>query len=400
MAQCGVTQHSSYAELQSTPAVVDSKPQRGLSRQSSFVEIKARPSVQEAKTYCGLTRKNSFAEIHVMPVVQGAKPHCGVVRQSFAKQESFVIVQGGVDVLQRPPVSMPRANGVRALVSDIEKRLAKQDGDFGLGRMSGGACEMQQHLQCSAPAQAKHRAPTVVQMGDVLFVEGNGRVAQIGTSGGLMGHVLVALGPLTALDVASVEELVAVCPHLDGACMWRVETLESCRQRAGLHQAEMILRVEPATGRMLLVAELANNSMTILSDESVEIFQSPPKVRSQLDGRIVSEVVNEMKECEQNWSFRTAARAFFTSAPVRAATDRTHLLDELQRCWDVAPICTSIVIVFWQRCLCRIAIATGQPQIEMILRYMPLKADRGLPGELVRAMRRCRWITVKRFCGQ
>lgn len=244
----------------------------------------------------------------------------------------------------------------------------------------------------------------VVATGDVLLVRGNGYAAQIGTTGGFMGHVLVALGPARALDVASAaaQELFSICPALRHERLWTVQTLESTRQREGLHQAEMLFRLDASTGQMIIVGEIASSGshaqeVSIIDEEECELWQSPSEVRSQLHGSLVSEVLGDMKASEQNWSLATAARAVLKSAPVHARRSSSRLLQELQDCWGTAPICTSIVIVFWQRCLCLLAAASGQSPIEWILRVMPLKADCGLPGDLVGAMRRCGWVAVERL---
>lgn len=62
------------------------------------------------------------------------------------------------------------------------------------------------------------------------------------------------------------------------------------------------------------------------------------------------------------------------------------------------PICTSVVIMFWQRWLCKLAsvLAAQQETAEetssdLILQWFPLKADRSLPGPLLDTMLRCGW---------
>lgn len=285
---------------------------------------------------------------------------------------------------------MPRAKGEPARLPGIEGRLVAQNSNSHVHDCARG----------SIPQHAQGCAPPAVAMGDVLLIQGTGRVAQVGTASGFMGHVLVALGPVRALDSCSVDaqQLFASCPSLRGVRIWRVETLESCRHREGLHQAEMLLRTDPVTGCILLVGELVgDSSMSIIEEEKVEIWQSPPEMRSQLQSHLFSEVLSEMKASEQDWSFTTAARALLNAAQVHDGSGSPHLLEELQDCWNAAPICTSIVITFWQRYLCLLATATGQFQIDLVLRYMPLKADRGLPGELACAMCSCGWVVVEHW---
>merc|ERR1711967_129789 len=102
----------------------------------------------------------------------------------------------------------------------------------------------------------------------------------------------------------------------------------------------------------------------------------------------------DMVSCEASWSLTTAARAVFKSAKL---SRRRDLLGKVQGYWDSAPICTSVVISFWQRYLCRFAKATGQRETDLILKWMPLKADRVLPGELIETMRKCGWSNIKRM---
>lgn len=324
------------------------------------------------------------------PVTDSAKSQCSVMRQRCSTPRGIRVEQGRADSSKRPPLIMSRANSVRARIEDIEGRL--------IGKSNG--VHVPDHTLRPIPQPAKSSASTAIAIGDVLLIKGGGRVAQIGTSSGFMGHVLVALGPAEALDARSddAQQLFANCPSLYGACIWRVKTLESCRSRDGLHQAEMLLRVDPATGCIFLVGELVGDlTMTIIDEETVEIWQSPPTMRSHCCSLLCSEVLCEMRASEQNWSFTTAARALLNAAQVHSGRNNVDLCEELKDCWDVAPICTSTVITFWQRYLCRLATATNQSQSDLMLRYMPIKADRALPGELACAMRRCGWVLVEHW---
>lgn len=220
-----------------------------------------------------------------------------------------------------------------------------------------------------------------------------------------MGHVLVALGPLRCLSPESdvAGELRASFPQgrFDGdGGVWRVETVESTRSHAGLHRCELLLHAEPRSGRVVVVGELASKGeLTVIDEETVELYQSPPELRCQLQARPedVAEVLSKMKAAEKSWSLTTAARALLKSAPVVAGGNRAQALQELKDCWREAPICTSIVVVFWQRCLCLLARGSALSEMDLILKYMPLKSDRGLPGELISTMRRCGWIQVHRL---
>lgn len=100
-----------------------------------------------------------------------------------------------------------------------------------------------------------------------------------------------------------------------------------------------------------------------------------------------------------NWSWTTAARAVLRADDhLNECNDKGQLLQEIQDCWAMDPICTSVVIHFWQRCLCKLATIMGNPRhgtkskpVDLILHWLPLKADRSLPGILLDTMRRCGW---------
>jgi len=80
--------------------------------------------------------------------------------------------------------------------------------------------------------------------------------------------------------------------------------------------------------------------------------------------------------------------------------DRHQLMKETESCWFCDPICTSVVIIFWQRYLCKLADHLNKDKshdslciesADLILQFMPLKADRVLPGELHKVLRSCGW---------
>lgn len=125
--------------------------------------------------------------------------------------------------------------------------------------------------------------------------------------------------------------------------------------------------------------------------ELLEIWRCPSELRRGFRADIMAGVLGDMVDCQADWSYTTAARAVFNSADIahRARTD--ELRDEVELSWEAAPICTSIVISFWQRYLQGLAFATGASDLDLILRWMPLKADRGLPGELLEVLQQSGW---------
>lgn len=243
---------------------------------------------------------------------------------------------------------------------------------------------------------------TGVLPGDVLFVKGNGGWLDVGTTGGNSGHVLVATGPPVRIvqGCPEAQELQGIWPS-DTKQIWKVPTVESTRGRAGLCQSCLFLHVEPGTGLLVLIGEIVSETekrleLGVIEREPVVIWHSPAELRSQLRPDIMADVLNDMVACEGNWSYTTAARAMLQSASLSRRSSRSAFMAEIRSSWDAAPICTSVVIALWQRYLSKFAQATGQSEMDLILNWMPLKADRGLPDELISTLRLCGWISVKR----
>lgn len=255
---------------------------------------------------------------------------------------------------------------------------------------------------CVAPPrrQVDQDLQLVLSPGDVLFVKGDGQFTELGTTGGWMGHVLIVRGEPKLVPRQWFEEwgVNVAWPSKSVTHLWKVPTIESTRSAEGLHQCEMLVHVR-LDGTMVLLGELATSDDNTLDfsqidEEALEVWQSPDELRSQLRMDCIHDVLTDMVSCEASWSLTTAARAVFKSAKL---SRRRDLLGKVQGYWDSAPICTSVVIAFWQRYLCNFARATGQREADLILKWMPLKADRVLPGELVETMQKCGWGHVRRI---
>lgn len=306
----------------------------------------------------------------------------------------------------------------------------------------------------------------MIAPGDVLVVRGSGGLSRIGAAGGLMGHVMVVVAaPRSVLrsspDAEQVEE---AWPGPEVPELWRVPTVESTTRETGLWEAEMILFIDRRTRRLKLAGEVDGKGELTLADvETVELWQSPEPLRSDLRVNLMHEVLSDMRQTQANWSARTAARAVLRSAEWTSdkRRDAAKTMSEIKASWESAPICTSVVISFWQRYLHRIATspsvggathfsagervayfsqsmqewidavvvtayrdahgavlfydldikvgampghirreeflgrkAGDAHAVELIMKYMPIKADRGLPGDLTKAMGDSGWISV------
>jgi len=238
----------------------------------------------------------------------------------------------------------------------------------------------------------------VMVPGDVLFVQGSpGGLWELGTNGGLMGHVMLVIEPpeKIELDTDEAHHLQLVWPP--GASeIWKVRTVESTRANKGLHEALLLLHVAPDSSRLVLIGELGDGTVEI-SGETAEVWQSPEPLRARLGERLMGEVLGEMREQGASWSWATAARAVFRApSSFNGGADKVKVLREIQECWMTDPICTSVVIAFWQRVLCRAAGGDADDfdaaaAADLVMEYFPLKADRSLPGALLTTMSRCGW---------
>jgi len=245
-----------------------------------------------------------------------------------------------------------------------------------------------------------HESPTRIQSldiapGDVLFVKGNGCLEQIGTAGGFMGHVLVVLAPPHKAHLCShaLKELGSTCPPESMNEVWSVCTLWGTRNQNGLHVVDMLFRATSRNNRLVCIGEASLDAykLSVVDNEVVEVWRSPEKLRSQIHAGLIAEVLMDMHQLNASWSI---------SQHDSANVDRHQLMKEIESCWLCNPICTSIVITFWQRYLCKLADHLNKDKshdslciesADLILQFMPLKADRVLPGELHKVLRSCGW---------
>jgi hypothetical protein len=178
--------------------------------------------------------------------------------------------------------------------------------------------------------------------------------------------------------------------------------LESTRSIERLHEVDLLMRTDESTKQFILFGELTiDGDLYIIDNESVELWQSPLKLRTCLRLDLMHQVVAEMKACTGSWSVATAAKALFLSANRFNSSDKVELLSEIQSCWGADPICTSVVIIFWQQYLCKVANGLHAPAeakahaSDLILKFMPLKADRSLPGDVLRVLNECGWLRAE-----
>lgn len=257
----------------------------------------------------------------------------------------------------------------------------------------------QQRSSSSGPANlAAENLP--LAPGDVVCVKGTAEgIMRLGATGGFMGHVLLVVAQPRGVRQHSVEAVPYrnIWPT-EAKMLWIVRTRESCRDADGYTEANYIMYVDGRGHVQLLGAQETHQLTKYDSATEVQLFCCPPELRMHLRWDLMNEVLQSMRESEANWSWNTAVRAFLFSADVSEVQEEDSaddVLSSIRKCWKSSPICTSVVIIFWQKYLCRLADQHPDTHaLDWIVSWMPVKADRALPGELLSAMERCGWLVV------
>jgi hypothetical protein len=207
-----------------------------------------------------------------------------------------------------------------------------------------------------------------------------------------MGHVLLVVSEAVPVPRDSTVGRVFHDVCSDGRrSLFSVDIVECTRGSQGLCEVKAILALD-RSGQVLLVGECDGSEIIMNEDlDEVHIWHSPPLFRGRNFRRdVMVQVLEEMRSNQQNWSWSTAVRAVLFSSTISgridASSDAGATMKEIQDSWQAEPICTSIVVIFWQRYLRFLASSEGLDPLQLILQVMPLRADRVLPGELFQAM--------------
>merc|ERR1712137_1264476 len=222
-----------------------------------------------------------------------------------------------------------------------------------------------------------------------------------GAMDGVMGHVLLIVSPPRGMKRHSKEgkQFEKIWPQDSPEELWLVCTVESTRQERGLHGADTLIYVHPITRRLVIFGEVGDSGNIILCPNAVEVelWQCPNELRAHPNHTLMTEVLKDMKANEADWSGLTVARAVLKSSNVVAERTAELTMEKVRACWVGEPICTSVVIIFWQRYLCRLVNDTGNRsavESDLILKWMPLMADRVLPGEMLSMLREVGWTNI------
>lgn len=282
---------------------------------------------------------------------------------------------------------------------DLVRRRGEEKG------IDAAPCMLREHRSSADWDQVHKAADASVECfaspGDVLFVHGTTTwLTGVGTAGGPLGHMMLIVEEPHRIQYSSEKGcwLRPVWPSDAVVEVWMVRVIESSRSNAGLHQADILMYLSE-TGQLILIGEVTGGHVDT-TEQLADLWQSPEILRRQLSAGLVNGVLQDMRSNCANWSWATAALALLLSsaASLRIQPNIEESLREIKKGWAAEPICTSVVVSFWQRLLCKLAAMTGGPPesvdakaADMIMKWMPLRADRCSPGQLMDAMQKSGW---------
>jgi hypothetical protein len=244
-----------------------------------------------------------------------------------------------------------------------------------------------------------------LSVGDVICVKGTpDGITRLGATGGFMGHVLLVMAPPKGIHKNSPEarQLQGLWP-LNARMLWVVSTGESCRAAEGFTETDQLMYIN-RLGHVLLIGEIPkdprNSLIKFETPTRVQLFRCPDELQSYSRPDIMNGVLAKLRKRVASWSWGTAIRAFLFSADVSEHRDADEMLEEIKRCWNCDPICTSVIIIFWQQYMCELAAEENIHAMDWILQWMPVKADRALPGDLLSTMQKCGWEVMESIDGR
>jgi len=249
---------------------------------------------------------------------------------------------------------------------------------------------------------------TLVLPGDVLFVQGVGSwLLGVGTAGGPFGHVMLVIARPECIQRCSEKGrfLSPIWPP-EADQIWLLRVLECTRSRANLHVAELLLHADVDTGSLVLLGELSDSECHVdTTEQQVELWHSPDPLRKTFSEALFTDALREtLADDSKGWSWTTAARCLLRPArSLGTEEDTNRVVQEVRAGWAAEPICTSVVIALWQRYLFKLAESHGPAEIrsakaaELVMQWMPLRADSCLPGDVMKVMQQCGWTARMRF---
>jgi hypothetical protein len=224
--------------------------------------------------------------------------------------------------------------------------------------------------------------------------------------GNMWGHVVMVLATPDAVEIPylydrhdkdnpELRELARKVP------VYIAKVLQSASNMLDIGISACAIVIHPVTKEICPVKQLSKSAVQLCAGKeshvSMEVLLSPLN-NETLDFDSFILAVEECHRMPQDtkWSLRTAVRSYLRKAELRQSkytSDRRKekLSRELSALWRKRPICSTIPPRVWQKYLLKVAYVSGaaNPEIawaESVLRTMPVKDDRVLPTDLVRAL--------------
>lgn len=224
-------------------------------------------------------------------------------------------------------------------------------------------------------------------------------------------HCVMSIGQMrpSHRTAASIKQEM---PELDGMDFFSCDTIESTRSMQGKeivwYPATSFFARSRQTKEAFLVADIGKGTEAlVLCAEPVQVkLLMHPFRRGNggpaFDLQAFRKALEVSAEASQHWSIKTAVQGFMTRRDggldpndYPDPQSRVALMQDLQRRWEMRPICTSVAIMVWQRYF-KFVSGCGPEATDLaaqrILRWMPLLSDKTLPSALIKELSKCGWV--------
>jgi hypothetical protein len=232
-------------------------------------------------------------------------------------------------------------------------------------------------------------------------------------------HAVLSCGEMSLADIDVADMIRSDCDLSSDMDIFTCTTVEVTREYEGTdfpwYKSQSFFACDPACGRLLQVADIAEGTNTIsfnVSPVPAKLLLHPLR-RGDASGsgpRFQADVfASAIELCatkSQSWSKKTALKAIAAGQKGLDPEDfvspasRAKLMAELRCRWEQRPICSSVAILVWQRYFELMAGPGPEGDdlaVEQILRWMPVFNDTTAPSALVNVLSTCGWVL--RECG-
>jgi hypothetical protein len=180
--------------------------------------------------------------------------------------------------------------------------------------------------------------------------------------------------------------------------VWRIHVLESSRGQQGFRETDALFYLDRSTGLLTLLGEADDlRDKRTAAHEAVHVWQSPLEFREKMRVDLMMEALADMQNEEVDLSAVTMTCFLLRPTQLPAGVDRSMGLAEIKACWGRAgPTCAFAIISFWHRYLCKLAasLPMSVDPLELIMRWLPLRADRATLGDFLSTLQSVGWTSL------